>query len=48
MTKTMSVHKIQPADEWRQTHTLEEAVDNAPPGQDTSLREPSLYLRKSQ
>ncbi len=40
--------RVRPPDEWRQTHTLEEAVDNAPPGQDTSLREPSLYLRKSQ
>jgi catechol 2,3-dioxygenase-like lactoylglutathione lyase family enzyme len=40
--------RVRPPDEWRQTGTLEEAVDNAPPGQDTSLREPSLYIRKSQ
>jgi len=39
--------KVRPPDEWRQTRTLEEAVDNAPPGQDTSLRQPSLYIRKS-
>ncbi len=38
---------VRPPDEWRQTRTLEEAVDNAPPGQDTSLRQPSLYIRKS-
>jgi len=40
--------RVRPPDEWRQTGSLEEAVDDAPPGQDTSLREPSLYLRKSQ
>jgi catechol 2,3-dioxygenase-like lactoylglutathione lyase family enzyme len=39
---------VRPPEEWRQTRTLEEAVDDAPPGQDTSLREPSLYVRKSQ
>lgn len=38
---------VRPADEWRQTRTLEEAVDDAPPGQDTSLREPALYVGKS-
>jgi catechol 2,3-dioxygenase len=37
---------VRPPEEWRQTRTLEAAVDDAPPGQDTSLREPSLYVRK--
>jgi catechol 2,3-dioxygenase-like lactoylglutathione lyase family enzyme len=37
---------VRPPEEWRQTRTLEEAVDDAPPGQDTSLRESSLYVRK--
>ena len=39
---------VRPQDEWRQTRTLEDAVDNAPPGQDTSLYDPSLYVGKSQ
>ena len=32
-------------EEWRQTKTLEEAVDNSPPGQDTTLHDASLRRR---
>ena len=31
-----------PAEEWREELTLEAAVDNAPPGQDTTMMDPSL------
>ena len=31
-----------PAEEWREEMTLEEAVDNYPPGQDTTMADPSL------
>ncbi|MGB0632020.1 MAG: VOC family protein [Alphaproteobacteria bacterium] len=31
-----------PAEEWREEMTLESAVDNAPPGQDTTMADPSL------
>ncbi len=37
--------QVRPEGEWRQTRTLEEAVDNAPPGQDTTLFDQSLYGR---
>lgn len=33
---------IRPPEEWREEMTLEGAVDNAPPGQDTTLADPSL------
>lgn len=33
---------IRPPQEWREEMTLEGAIDNAPPGQDTTLRDPSL------
>jgi catechol 2,3-dioxygenase len=33
---------LRPAADWRQKFTLEEAVRDAPPGQDTTLRDPSL------
>ena len=33
---------IRPPDEWREAQSLEEAVDNPPPGQDTTLHDPSL------
>lgn len=36
---------VRPPEEWRQTRTLEEAVDNAPPGQDTALQDRTLYRR---
>lgn len=31
-----------PPEEWAEEHSLEAALDNAPPGQDTTLAEPSL------
>ena len=34
--------KVRPPGEWREVFSLEEAVDNAPPGQDTTLADPSL------
>jgi catechol 2,3-dioxygenase len=34
--------KARPPEEWVPKHTLEEAVDHAPPGQDTTLADPSL------
>lgn len=34
--------KARPASEWTPAQTLEEAVDHAPPGQDTTLADPSL------
>lgn len=34
--------RARPGAEWRQTATLEEAVRNAPPGQDTSLHDAAL------
>ena len=37
---------VRPPEEWRQTRTLEDAVDDAPPGQDTSLYDPSLYNKR--
>lgn len=30
--------RVRPPQEWRETHSLEEAVADAPPGQDTTLR----------
>jgi catechol 2,3-dioxygenase len=34
--------KVRPPEEWREVFSLEEAVDNPPPGQDTTLADPSL------
>jgi len=34
--------RVRPADEWRQTATLEDAVRFAPPGQNTTLHDASL------
>ena len=34
--------EARPPEEWAPKHTLEEAVDQAPPGQDTALADPSL------
>ncbi len=34
--------KVRSPDEWREVFSLEEAVDNPPPGQDTTLADPSL------
>jgi len=33
---------VRPPEDWREAFTLEEATDNAPPGQDTTLADPSL------
>jgi catechol 2,3-dioxygenase-like lactoylglutathione lyase family enzyme len=37
--------RARPSEEWRQTMTLEDAVRIAPPGQDTTLHDPSLKAR---
>jgi catechol 2,3-dioxygenase len=37
--------RARPADEWRQTATLEDAVRVAPPGQDTRLHDAALRAR---
>ena len=34
--------KARPSDEWTPAASLEEAIDNAPPGQDMTLADPSL------
>jgi catechol 2,3-dioxygenase len=34
--------EARPPEQWLPKHTLEEAVDHAPPGQDTTLADPSL------
>ena len=34
--------KVRPPEDWREVFSLEEALDNAPPGQDTTLADPSL------
>jgi len=33
---------VRPREEWREFHSLEEAVDHPPPGQDTTLQDPAL------
>ena len=38
--------RIRPKDEWREAHTLEEALDNPPPGQSVRLADPSLIEKK--
>jgi catechol 2,3-dioxygenase len=38
--------RIRPKDEWREAHTLEDALDNPPPGQNVRLADPSLTQRK--
>ena len=37
--------RSRPADEWRQTSTLEDAIRHAPPGQDTTLHDSTLRAR---
>jgi catechol 2,3-dioxygenase len=37
--------RARPAEEWRQTLTLEDAVRRAPPGQDTTLHDANLSAR---
>jgi len=34
--------EVRPPSEWREFFSLEEAIDNPPPGQDTTLRDPAL------
>jgi catechol 2,3-dioxygenase-like lactoylglutathione lyase family enzyme len=34
--------RVRPRAEWREFHSLEEAVDSPPPGQDTTLQDPTL------
>ena len=34
--------EVRPPEDWRETFSLEEATDNPPPGQDTTLADPSL------
>jgi catechol 2,3-dioxygenase len=34
--------EVRPPDEWRECFTLEDAIDDPPPGQDTTLHDPSL------
>ena len=37
---------VRPKEQWRWAHTLEEAVDNPPPGQRPVVQDPSLLERK--
>lgn len=36
---------VRPPEEWVEAHSLEAALDHAPPGQDTILADPSLRRR---
>ena len=38
--------RVRPKSEWREAHTLEEALDNPPPGQSVQLKDPSLIERR--
>jgi catechol 2,3-dioxygenase len=38
--------KVRPKTEWREAHTLEEALENPPPGQSVRLKDPSLAERR--
>ncbi len=38
--------RVRPKDEWREAHTLEDALDNPPPGQSVHLDDPSLIEKK--
>ena len=38
--------RVRPSDEWREAHTLEEALGNPPPGQSVHLADPSLIEKK--
>ncbi|HTT40841.1 MAG TPA: VOC family protein [Burkholderiales bacterium] len=38
--------RVRPKSEWREAHTLEEALDNPPPGQSVQLADPSLVERR--
>ena len=34
--------RTRPPEEWREEFSIEDAIDNPPPGQDTTLGDPSL------
>ena len=34
--------QVRPPEEWREEFSIEEAIENPPPGQDTTLHDPSL------
>jgi len=38
--------RVRPKVEWREAHTLEDALDNPPPGQSVQLNDPSLTERR--
>jgi catechol 2,3-dioxygenase-like lactoylglutathione lyase family enzyme len=38
--------RVRPGAEWREAHTLEEALRNPPPGQSVRLKDPSLIERR--
>jgi catechol 2,3-dioxygenase len=38
--------RVRPKGEWREAHTLEDALRNPPPGQSVQLRDPSLIERR--
>jgi catechol 2,3-dioxygenase len=38
--------RIRPKAEWREAHTLEDALNNPPPGQSVQLNDPSLIERR--
>lgn len=38
--------RVRPGSEWREAHTLEEALRNPPPGQSVRLKDPSLIERR--
>lgn len=37
--------RVRPPEEWREAASIEAAIDDAPPGQDTTLADPSLQRR---
>ena len=37
---------VRPKDEWREAHTLEDALENPPPGQSVRLADPTLVERR--
>ncbi len=38
--------KVRPPEEWREEFSIEAAIDNPPPGQDTTLADPSLVQKR--
>lgn len=39
--------RARPPDEWREAHSIEAAIDDPPPGQDTTLADPALRVRST-